>query len=125
KRSRASWTAGFSTRVTTSSWPARREQVTRRRSAYRSLASLQSDNRRCRACTEAGFPLESQAVLEGHLGQRAYMYGQAPGIVEADERRPWRGRAGQTLRRWLDLDEDEFYAPVCRSSVQRRYPAPS
>ena len=43
--------------------------MTRRRSAYRSLASLQSDNRRCRACTEAGFPLESQAVLEGHLGQ--------------------------------------------------------
>jgi uracil-DNA glycosylase len=99
--------------------------VTRRRSAYRSLASLQSDNRRCRACAEAGFPLESQAVLEGHLGQRAYMYGQAPGIVEADERRPWRGRAGQTLRRWLDLDEDEFYATFYCASVTRCYPGRS
>ena len=34
-------------------------------------------------------------------GQRAYLFGQAPGIVEGEERLPWRGRAGQTLRRWL------------------------
>ena len=84
--------------------------VTRRRSSYRSLASLQRDNRRCRACVEAGYPLESLPVVEGTAGQRAYMFGQAPGIVEGEERRPWRGRAGQTLRRWLELDEDEFYA---------------
>jgi uracil-DNA glycosylase family 4 len=99
--------------------------VTRRRSAYRSLASLQADNRRCRACAEAGFPLESRAVLEGHLGQRAYIYGQAPGIVEGAEHRPWRGRAGQTLRRWLDLDEDDFYATFYCASVTRCYPGRS
>ena len=40
-------------------------------------------------------------MLEGHGGQRAYILGQAPGVVEGEERRPWRGRAGQTLRRWL------------------------
>lgn len=101
--------------------------MTRRRSAYRSLTSLQSDNRGCRACAEAGFPLESRPVLEGHLGQRAYMYGQAPGVVEGEERRPWRGRAGQTLRRWLDLEEEEFYATFYCASVTRCYPgrAPS
>ena len=99
--------------------------MTRRRSAYRSLASLQADNRRCRACAEAGFPLESRPVLEGHLGQRAYIYGQAPGIVEGAELRPWRGRAGQTLRRWLDLDEDEFYATFYCASVTRCYPGRS
>ena len=48
--------------------------------------------------------------------------GQAPGIVEAEERRPWRGRAGQTLRRWLELDEDEFYATFYCASVTRCYP---
>jgi len=96
--------------------------VNRRRSAYRSLTSLQSDNRGCRACAEAGFPLESRPVLEGHLGQRAYMYGQAPGVVEGEERRPWRGRAGQTLRRWLELDEEEFYATFYCASVTRCYP---
>ena len=59
--------------------------------------------------------------------QRAYMYGQAPGIVEGEERRPWRGRAGQTLRRWLELDEDAFYATFYCASVTRCYPgrAPS
>jgi uracil-DNA glycosylase len=55
------------------------------------------------------------------------MYGQAPGIVEGEERRPWRGRAGKTLRRWLELDEEEFYATFYCASVTRCYPgrAPS
>ena len=59
--------------------------------------------------------------------QPAYMYGQAPGVVEGDERRPWRGRAGRTLRRWLELDEDDFYATFYCASVTRCYPgsAPS
>jgi uracil-DNA glycosylase family 4 len=96
--------------------------LTRRRSSYRSLASLQRDNRACRACAEAGFPIESLPVLEGHPGQRAYVYGQSPGILEGEQRRPWRGRAGQTLRRWLELDEEEFYATFYCASVTRCYP---
>jgi uracil-DNA glycosylase len=60
-------------------------------------------------------------------GQRAYMYGQAPGLAEGEERRPWRGRAGRTLRRWLEMDEDEFYGTFYCASVTRCYPgrAPS
>ena len=50
------------------------------------------------------------------------MYGQAPGIVEGEERRPWRGRAGKTLRRWLELEEDEFYRTFYCASVTRCYP---
>jgi uracil-DNA glycosylase family 4 len=96
--------------------------LTRRRSSYRSLASLQRDNRVCRACAEAGYPLESLPVLEGREGQRAYILGQAPGAVEAVEERPWRGRAGQTLRRWLEMDEAEFYATFYCASVTRCYP---
>jgi uracil-DNA glycosylase family 4 len=96
--------------------------LTRRRSSYRSLASLQRDNRVCRACAEAGYPLESLPVLEGREGQRAYILGQAPGAVEAVEGRPWRGRAGQTLRRWLEMDEEEFYATFYCASVTRCYP---
>ena len=66
-------------------------------------------------------------MLNEHLGQRAYMYGQAPGVVEGEERRPWRGRAGKTLRRWLELEEDEFYETFYCASVTRCYPgrAPS
>jgi uracil-DNA glycosylase len=96
--------------------------LTRRRSAYRSPASLQRDLRVCRACVEAGYPLDSWPVRNDRSDQPAYMYGQAPGIVEGEERRPWRGRAGQTLRRWLELDEDEFYETFYCASVTRCYP---
>ena len=101
--------------------------MTRRRRNYRSIASLQRDNRVCRTCAEAGHPLESLPVVQPYRGQRAYMFGQAPGIQEGRERLPWRGRAGKTLRRWLDLDEDTFYATFYCASVTRCYPgrAPS
>lgn len=96
--------------------------MTRRRSAYRSIASLQRDNRSCRACAEAGYPLESLPVVQPYTGQHAYMFGQAPGVVEGAERLPWRGRAGATLRRWLGMEEDEFYATFYCASVTRCYP---
>jgi uracil-DNA glycosylase len=124
--------------------------MTARKSSYRSLASLERDLARCRACVEAGYPLESLPVrAPGPAGaagarvfgrtsparpatfpairQRAYMFGQAPGIVEGEERLPWRGRAGRTLRSWLELEEDEFYAIFYCASVTRCYPgrAPS
>ncbi|MBD0329087.1 MAG: uracil-DNA glycosylase [Thermoleophilia bacterium] len=101
--------------------------VTRRRTSYRSLTSLQRDNARCRACADAGHRLESLPVFQGGPGQRAYILGQAPGAVEGEERRPWRGRAGRTLRRWLELDEESFYATFYCASMTRCYPgkAPS
>lgn len=101
--------------------------MTRRRSSYRSIASLQRDNRVCRACVEAGYPLESLPIVQPYTGQPAYMFGQAPGVQEGRERLPWRGRAGKTLRRWLELDEDTFYSTFYCASVTRCYPgrAPS
>ena len=96
--------------------------MTTRKSAYSSLAALERDTERCRACAEAGFPLESLPVRVPGSGQRAYMFGQAPGIVEGEERLPWRGRAGQTLRRWLELDEETFYGTFFCASVTRCYP---
>ena len=101
--------------------------MTRRRSRYSSIAFLQRDNRVCRACAEEGFPLYSLPVVQPYTGQRAYIHGQAPGELEGIERLPWRGRAGRTLRRWLELEEDEFYATFYCASVTRCYPgkAPS
>jgi uracil-DNA glycosylase family 4 len=96
--------------------------VTRRRASYRSLASLQRDLGGCRACVEAGYGLESLPVRNPRLGQRAYLYGQAPGPIEGEERRPWRGRAGRTLRGWLRMEEPEFYATFYCASVTRCYP---
>jgi len=100
----------------------RRNSVT-----YRSISGLKRSQAACRACVAAGYPLESLPVIAPGSGQRAYLFGQAPGIVEGEERRPWRGRAGQTLRRWLELDEDAFYDTFYCASVTRCYPgrAPS
>jgi len=42
--------------------------------------------------------------------------------VEGTERRPWRGRAGRTLRAWLELDEEAFYETFYCVSITRCYP---
>lgn len=97
----------------------------RRRTAYRSLASLGRDCRACAACREAGYPIASGPVFEGHAGQRAILIGQSPGESEGVQGRPWRGRAGRTLRRWLDLDEQAFTAAFYCTSVTRCYPGRS
>jgi uracil-DNA glycosylase len=96
--------------------------VTARKFSYRSLASLERDLARCRACAEAGYPLESLPVRAPGVHQSAYLFGQAPGAVEGEERLPWRGRAGRTLRLWLALEEEEFYATFYCASVTRCYP---
>jgi uracil-DNA glycosylase len=93
--------------------------VTARKSSYRSLASLERDLARCRVCAEAGYPLESLPVRAPGSRPRAYMFGQAPGPIEGKERLPWRGDAGQRLRRWVELEEDEFYATFYCASVTR------
>ena len=96
--------------------------MTVRKSSYRSLGSLQRDTAVCRACIEAGYPLESWPVRAPRSTQRAYLFGQAPGIVEGAERLPWRGRAGATLRRWLRVEGDELYELFYCASVTRCYP---
>jgi uracil-DNA glycosylase len=91
----------------------------------RSIAALQRDNARCRRCLEAGFPIVPRPVFAGHAGQRAFLFGLAPGRVEAETGRPWQGRAGRTLRRWLRLDEETFFAQFYCASVTRCFPGPS
>lgn len=101
--------------------------MTTRKSSYRSLVSLERDLSRCRACVEAGYPLESLPVRAPLASppQRAYLFGQAPGPVEGVERRPWRGSAGRKLRQWLELDEDAFYTSFYCASVTRCDPGRS
>lgn len=53
------------------------------------------------------------------------LIGQAPGAVEGAEQRPWRGRAGRTLRRWLELSEEDFYDVFYCTSITRCYPGRS
>ncbi len=87
-----------------------------------SITALQRDLAHCRLCADAGYRTESAPVVQGSAGRRAYLYGQAPGIVEGEEGAPWRGRAGRTLRSWLQLDEESFDATFYCASVTRCYP---
>ncbi|MBC7789503.1 MAG: uracil-DNA glycosylase [Anaerolineae bacterium] len=56
------------------------------------------------------------------------LVGQAPGKVEVDVRRPFAGRAGRTLFRWLEragLDEPTARRSIYISAITRCYPGPS
>jgi uracil-DNA glycosylase family 4 len=91
----------------------------------RRLETLQRRNARCRRCLEAGYPIVPPPVFAGHAGQRAYLFGLAPGRVETETGLPWQGRAGRTLRRWLRLDETTFFSSFYCASVTRCFPGPS
>jgi uracil-DNA glycosylase family 4 len=75
------------------------------------LDRLQRDHRACRRCVDAGRLAEARPVFSGHAGQRVMIVGQAPGPVEHDAGRPFSGRAGHQLMRWLQRagfrDEDD------------------
>jgi uracil-DNA glycosylase len=94
-------------------------------SAFVRLEALQRRNARCRRCLEAGFPIVPRPVFSGRAGQRAYLFGLAPGRIEAETGRPWQGRAGRTLRRWLRLDEETFFDFFYCASLTRCFPGPS
>jgi uracil-DNA glycosylase len=92
---------------------------------YRSLTRLQCDNAACRRCLEAGYPITPRPIFAGNAGQRAYLFGLAPGRVEAETGLPWQGRAGRTLQRWLELDEQDFFARFYCAALTRCFPGPS
>ena len=61
-RSRPSEKFGTASSGSIGTYPTLRRRMTARKSSYRSLASLERDLARCRACVEAGYPLESLPV---------------------------------------------------------------
>jgi uracil-DNA glycosylase len=79
----------------------------------------------CRACAphEArGRPITSQA-----RAPRVMLVGQAPGVTEAEGGRPFAGRAGRTLFRWLatvGITEAAWREQVYMAAITRCYPGP-
>ncbi len=80
----------------------------------------------CRACSNpdpAALPVVSLARRA-----RVMLVGQAPGRTETVDRRPFAGRAGRTLFRWLaraGLDEPEARERIYIAAITRCYPGPS
>jgi uracil-DNA glycosylase family 4 len=65
------------------------------------LRSLQREQRACTRCADAGYIARAHPVFSGRAGQHILLVGQAPGPVEHDQSRPFAGRAGRQLMRWL------------------------
>ena len=84
-------------------------------------ASALSD---CRRCGHEGvIPIVSRPAAP-----RAMLVGQAPGQTETVDQRPFAGRAGKTLFRWLEragLDEARARETLYIAAITRCYPGPS
>jgi uracil-DNA glycosylase len=79
----------------------------------------------CRRCGHAD-PCVVPVVSEAR-SPRVMLIGQAPGRAEIADRRPFAGRAGKTLFRWLEragVDEATFRERVYIAAITRCYPGP-
>lgn len=65
------------------------------------LATVERRHRACVRCVAAGHLPRAHPVFSGRAGQRILLVGQAPGPVEDDVTRPFAGRAGGQLMRWM------------------------
>jgi len=72
--------------------------------ALRGRAALrkhQAACRACHACVDARIIPEANPTFSGEWGAPFYLVGQAPGPAERESRRPFSGRAGKELDRWM------------------------
>jgi uracil-DNA glycosylase len=65
------------------------------------LLAHQAACRACHACVDDGIISEANPTLEGMWGAPFLLVGQAPGPTERISRRPFSGRAGKELDRWM------------------------
>src|SRR4030088_3685031 len=65
------------------------------------LQALQTECRACHVCVDQGIIPEANPTVEGRWGAPFCLVGQAPGPVERESRRPFSGRAGKELDRWM------------------------
>ena len=82
----------------------------------------------CRLCQEAGFIQRAAPVVAGRAGNRMMLIGQAPGVTEQEIRKPFAGRAGRELFRWLrsiGIEEEEFRSSVYMTAITKCYPGRS
>jgi uracil-DNA glycosylase len=80
---------------------------------------------KCRLC---GHPADVVPIVSKAVRPRVMLVGQAPGKVEAAGGKPFAGRAGKTLFRWLEragVDEETGRRRIYIAAVTRCYPGPS
>ncbi|MGA7910781.1 MAG: uracil-DNA glycosylase family protein [Candidatus Dormiibacterota bacterium] len=90
------------------------------------LARHQAACRACTACADAGIIAEANPTFSGIWGAPFVLIGQAPGPVERVSRRPFSGRAGKELDRWMlragFASAEEFRSLTYIASLMRCFP---
>jgi uracil-DNA glycosylase len=94
-----------------------------------SIAKKLNDHRaalsECRRCAHRG---DVRPITSLAIAPRVMLVGQAPGQVEAQGGKPFAGRAGRTLFKWLEqagIDEITARRRIYIAAVTRCYPGPS
>jgi uracil-DNA glycosylase len=91
-------------------------------------AQLEAHGLALAGCRRCGHGDEVRPIASPARAPKAMLVGQAPGKVESVGGRPFAGRAGRTLFRWLDrigLDEETARHHIYIAAVTRCYPGPS
>ena len=92
----------------------------------RRLAILQAEARACTRCVLDGLLTEASPTFSGDASARFFLVGQAPGPVELHSRRPFDGRAGKELWRWMARagfhSDQEFRSFTYIAAVMRCFP---
>jgi len=87
---------------------------------------VQAACRACTVCADQGIIAEANPTFEGSWGSPFFLVGQAPGPAERETRRPFSGRAGKELDRWMlragFRDPEEFRRLTYIAALMRCFP---
>ncbi len=92
------------------------------------MLQLQAEIQACRRCLAAGHTIAPGPVVSGQPGAWAMIIGQAPGVTEAEVKRPFNAGSGRRLFEWLAAagwSEDDFRANQYMTAVTKCYPGKS
>ena len=74
------------------------------------MSKLLEEIRGCTICADA-LPLGPRPVLNYRSNSKILIIGQAPGSKVHESGIPWNDESGKSLRKWLGVDEEQFYDP--------------
>ncbi|MGI8562705.1 MAG: uracil-DNA glycosylase family protein [Candidatus Dormibacter sp.] len=93
------------------------------------LSDLQAACSTCRICADQGLVAEAKPIFEGRRDAEFFLIGQAPGPVEHGLHRPFMGRAGRELERWMlrarFSSGEEFRRHTYIAAIMRCFPGPN
>ena len=92
----------------------------------RELTDLQRACRACDRCVRDGLIPAAAPTFQGGTGAPFLLVGQAPGPVEIEQGRPFAGRAGREIGRWMAqagfASDEEFRRLTYLTAVMRCFP---